>query len=426
MCSPFRGLLTNPISESLFVRATILLRRSGEVKPRAGAVAVLGTGIVALVALATAAAAAPGSAVRAGAPELRDAPSTVFLGAAVCAFVLYVLGLVAVRRRPRGLLVVCAVAAAIQLVPLAGPLVLSRDVYAYWAYGRLAEDHGANPYRTPPARFVADPAERAMAAGWRRTDSVYGPVFTAASAGLAATTGRSAQESAVAYRSLAALGMLALVAVAALAAPVPAFAAAFVGWNPLLALSFAGGGHNDVWTAVFLLASLALAARRRRALAGGSWAVAAGLKWTPLVLLPLEVAARRREGLRIAAWFAVAVALICAAAFAAFGTAWLGALLPFAHRRAAYAIPSRLADAGLPGWLALVPLAAAVPWLVRSARQGRPKRALLTGLLLCASPWVLPWYAVWVVPLAAIEDDRAAWILALALSAYLLPDRVPF
>jgi hypothetical protein len=29
------------------------------------------------------------------------------------------------------------------------------------------------------------------------------------------------------------------------------------------------------------------------------------------------------------------------------------------------------------------------------------------------------------VPLAAIEDDNLAWMLALAVSEYLLPDRVP-
>jgi hypothetical protein len=39
--------------------------------------------------------------------------------------------------------------------------------------------------------------------------------------------------------------------------------------------------------------------------------------------------------------------------------------------------------------------------------------------------WLLPWYAVWAVALAAIEEDAAAWVLTLALCAYLLPDRVP-
>jgi Glycosyltransferase family 87 len=392
---------------------------------RACPIAVLGAGIAALLGLATAAASATGSPIRAGAPELSDTPPAIFLTAAACAFGLYVLALVVLRKRAGSLAAVCAVAAAIQLVPLAGPLLLSRDVYAYWAYARIAEDHAANTYRTAPARFATDPAEHAMAPAWRRSDSVYGPVFTAASAGLAGATGPSGERTALAYRLVAALGMLVLVAVAALAAPVSVFAAAFVGWNPLLALHFAGGGHNDVWTAVFLVGALALAARGRGALSGVSWAVAAGLKWTPLALLPLELLARKRGAIRIGAWFAVAAAVICAGAFAFFGTAWLGALLPFAHRHAVYAVPTRLAQAGLPAWLALLPLLAAAPWLVRSARRGRPRRALATVLLLCASPWVLPWYAIWVVPLAAIEDDSAAWIAALALSAYLLPDRVP-
>jgi alpha-1,6-mannosyltransferase len=213
--------------------------------------------------------------------------------------------------------------------------------------------------------------------------------------------------------------------VAALAAPRPAFAAAFVGWNPLLALHFAGGGHNDVWTSVFLVGALALAARGRGVLSGGSWALAAGLKWAPLAILPLDLLARRRQAVVIAASFAVAAAAVSAAAVALFGTAWIGALLPVAHRHARYALPSRLEQLGLPGWLAFLPLLLALPWLVRSARRGRPRRALATTLVLCASPWLLPWYAVWVVPLAAMEEDGLAWALALALCAYLLPDRIP-
>lgn len=378
-----------------------------------------------MLGVAIVAASAYGSPLRAGAPELSDAPPVVYLAAAAGAFALYVLSLVVLRRRGAGLAAVLVVAAAVQLVPLAGPLLLSRDVYAYWAYGRLAEEHGANPYRTAPGRFAADPAERAMAPGWRSSRSVYGPVFTEASAGLAEATGGSAERSAGVYRLLAAAGMLALVAVATLAAARPAFAAAFVGWNPLLALQFAGGGHNDVWMSVFLVGALALVVRGRFAASGASWALAAGLKWAPLALLPFDLLARRRHALLIATSFVLATVAICAGAFVLFGTAWVGALLPFAHRRAGYSLPSRLAQAGIPGWLAVLPLLAALPWLVRSAWRGRPKRALATTLLLFASPWLLPWYAVWVVPLAAIEDDAAAWILALAFSAYLLPDRVP-
>jgi hypothetical protein len=98
----------------------------------------------------------------------------------------------------------------------------------------------------------------------------------------------------------------------------------------------------------------------------------------------------------------------------------------FAHRRSDWAIPSRLQQVGLPRWLALVPLVVLVPLLVRSARAGRPRLGLASLLVLVATPWLLPWYAAWAVPLAAIEEDRLAWVLALAFCAYILPDGIPF
>ena len=70
--------------------------------------------------------------------------------------------------------------------------------------------------------------------------------------------------------------------------------------------------------------------------------------------------------------------------------------------------------------------AIAFGWLVWTAwRKGRARLALSAGLLLVASPWLVPWYAVWPVSLAAIEEDWVAKALALALSAYLLRDAVP-
>jgi alpha-1,6-mannosyltransferase len=385
----------------------------------------LGCAVALLLCVATAAASWSGSPLRAGAPEGSDLPSTAYLLAAGCAFAVYLLALPLLRRRGASLVVVCAVAAAIQLVPLAGPLLLSRDVYAYWDYGRLAAVHDANPYAVPPARFPHDPARRAMAPAWRGAKSVYGPLFTAASAGLATTGGRSSEAAAFGYRLAAGTGMVALALVSALVAPVPAFAAAFVGWNPLLAVDFAGGGHNDVWMMVFVLGGLALAVRRPR-LAGVSWAFAAAVKWMALALLPLELlGASRREALRTGAGFVLAASAVAAAACVFFGTAWLTALAPFAHEHAGWAVPSRLGELGLPGWLAFAPLVLSLPWLVRSARAGRPRLGLAAGLVLLASPWLLPWYAVWAVPLAAVDEDRSAWLLSLGMCAYLLADRVP-
>jgi hypothetical protein len=212
----------------------------------------------------------------------------VFLAAAACAFAAYVASLLVLRSRGGGLAAACALAIAIQLLPLTGPLLLSQDAYAYWDYGRLATRHDSNPYAVAPSRFPADPAAQAMAPAWRTTKSVYGPVFTGASAGLAQASGRSGETAAFAYRLAAASGMLVLVAVAAVVAPLPAFGVAFVGWNPLLAIDFAGGGHNDVWMMVLLLGGLALAARHPR-LSGSGWALAAGVKWVALALLPLSL-----------------------------------------------------------------------------------------------------------------------------------------
>jgi hypothetical protein len=384
---------------------------------------ILGLVVAGLLAVATAAASWPGSPLRAGAAERSDVPSGVFLAATACAFAAYVAALLLLRRRGAALAAACALAIAIQLVPLAGPLLLSQDAYAYWDYGRLAARHDANPYVSAPSRFPADPAAKAMAPGWRTTRSVYGPVFTGASAGLAQASGRSGETAAFGYRLAAAAGMLALVAIAALVAPLPAFGVAFVGWNPLLAIDFAGGGHNDVWMMVLVLGALALAARHPR-LSGSGWALAAGVKWVALALLPLSLLRGPRTR-AAAAGFLVAAAAIATAAVLAFGTAWLTAIVPVAQRHAAWAVPSRLGLLGVPGWLALAPLAIAVPWLVRSARAGRSRLGLTSGLLLVGTPWLLPWYAVWAVALAAVEEDAAAWVLTLALCAYLLPDRVP-
>jgi hypothetical protein len=39
--------------------------------------------------------------------------------------------------------------------------------------------------------------------------------------------------------------------------------------------------------------------------------------------------------------------------------------------------------------------------------------------------WLNPWYASWGVSLSATEEDRLAWVLAVALTAALLGDVVP-
>jgi putative intracellular protease/amidase len=234
----------------------------------------VGLAVAGAVAVAIAAARLPGAGIAPASVEHGDTGSMLFLAAAAAAFALYVVAVAILGRRYAALSTICAIAAAIQLLPLAGPLLQSRDVYAYWDYGRLAAEHDANPYVTAPDRYPSDPAYAAMAKAWRTTPSVYGPGFTVASAGIAEAAGSSPADAAWTYRLAAAAGMLVLVGLAAVRARRGALAAAVVGWNPLLALQSAGGGHNDVWMMAFVLAALVLADRGRTVLAGVSWAAA--------------------------------------------------------------------------------------------------------------------------------------------------------
>jgi hypothetical protein len=386
--------------------------------------AALGIGAVAAVAGAVAVAAQRGSPVRAGAVERTDTWGVVFLVLIALTFLLYAGALLALRSRRSPLVFVVAVAAAIQLVPLGGPLLLSRDVYSYWAYGRIVATHDRNPFRSSPARFPNDPATHV--ATWRRQTTVYGPAFTFASAAIAEVARRSAELAALLFRVVAALAGILATLLAATIARRRAFAAAFVGWNPLVALSFAGGGHNDAWMLVLLLAALALVARRRDVQGGAVWILAAAIKFPALLLLLLQLV-RSRRGVWIGAGLAAVVA--GAVSTLAFGTAWLAAGSHLAGREAHFGLPSRLDQLGITDdvsrGLAYAALAAGALYLARCAVRGRTRLALCAALFVFTSPWVLPWYSTWPVVIAAVEDDALAQVVALGLALYLLPDRVP-
>jgi hypothetical protein len=357
----------------------------------------------------------------------------LFLALLAAAFVAYIGGLALTRSSPPRVAAVATIACAIQLVPLGAPLLLSTDAWAYWDYGRLAAVHGANPYRVPPDEFRSDPAFTFIGTSWRDSPTVYGPAFTLASEPLARAAGSSADAAAWIYKSLAAIAVLAAAALAARLSVRPALALAFVGWNPLLAAHFAGGGHNDAWLALLVVGALAAAASGRRQLAGACWALGALLKWVPLVLLPLRVLEARSRRLRLGyVGFAVATLAIAGVALARYGSAWLDAFGPLArnaNHETQWALPHRLEQLGVPRGVAIALFAAAFAvayaWLAREAWRGHARLGLATCALLLAAPYLVVWYVVWALPLAAAEDDEPAALLSLALCAYLLRQTVP-
>ncbi len=63
-------------------------------------------------------------------------------------------------------------------------------------------------------------------------------------------------------------------------------------------------------------------------------------------------------------------------------------------------------------------------WTYRGGDWLRAAAWATTGLLL-ATAWLLPWYLLWPLPLAALSRDRLLQLLLLALTAYQLGARIP-
>ncbi|MDQ3065785.1 MAG: glycosyltransferase 87 family protein [Actinomycetota bacterium] len=357
----------------------------------------------------------------------------VFLALLLAAFGAYLGALWLLRRRAPGLRAVLVAAAAIQLLPLAGPLLLSTDAWTYWEYGRIAAVHDGDPYVDVPSRFPDDPAYDDAGAAWRDTTSVYGPVFTLVTEAVARVAGSSEEAAAWIFKTFAALSVLACVLLAARLARDRPFAAAFVGWNPLLAIHFGGGGHNDALMMALALGALVLAASGRRSLAAVGWVAATLIKWIPAVLFGLRAIEARATGRRVSHLAFAAAALVAGAiATIRYGPDWLRAFGPLARNaegQTSYALPHRVEQLGAPRDIALVlaalVLVAGLAWLAREALRGRARLGLAACLLLATTPWLAPWYTIWALPLAAAEDDRRAQLVSLAFCAYLLPQTIP-
>lgn len=404
---------------------------SGRDRGRSLTILVAGAATACLVGICAASVWTAGSPLRSGATG--HGVPRLFLPCLWGAFATYLAGLALLRRRRVGILAVVLVAVVIQLVPLGAPLLGSTDAWSYWDYARIAAVHGSNPYLRPPRAFPDDAAYGHMGAYWHDTTSAYGPAFTLASEPVALAVDGSASAAAWTFKALAAAGVLLATGLAGLLARRTVFAVAFVGWNPLLAIDFAGGGHNDALMTVLVLAALALAAAGRERLSSVAWATSIFVKWVSVLLLPLHLLAERAAG-RSVGWRPLTASLAGGAliATAVFGPHWLRATTPLAHTAAhgsRFAIPRRLEHLGLPRWAALTLVAVgftmAYALLLRSAARGRARLGLASGLLLLAAPYVTSWYVIWAVPLAAAEEDDAAQLLSLGLCAYLLRQGIP-
>ena len=160
-----------------------------------------------------------------------------------------------------------------------------------------------------------------MGSDWLDTTSVYGPGVhdrLGAARGRGRRLGRQSRPGRT--RRWPPLAALAAALLAGRLARRQAFAIALVGWNPLLAVHLAGGGHNDAWVGALILAALALSASRRLQAAGVLWVLAIGVKWVPILFLALRAAEARATGRRTGhRGFALAAAAVVVVATMLYG-----------------------------------------------------------------------------------------------------------
>ena len=174
----------------------------------------------------------------------------------VAAFGLYAAGTWLARKGALSLRAAVVTAVVVQALPLAAPLLLSKDVYLYWTEARIAIVHHANPYRSVPGDYPKDPSYPFVSQSWLTATTQYGPAWEGLGALPAAAAGSSAHRAELGYRALALLGVLLTVLIVARRTRNAAMVA-LLGWSPLVALHFAGGGHNDAWMTALLVLGVA-------------------------------------------------------------------------------------------------------------------------------------------------------------------------
>ena len=345
--------------------------------------------------------------------------NTVWIAGIVAALVVYGVSLVVVRS---GLAAVLVVAAVVQLVPLVAPLLLSKDAYLYWGEARVVLAHHASPYRSTPSDFPTDPATPYVSEEWRNDPAPYGPTWETLALVPGAAAGVSHRHAAFAYKLFSALGVLVALGLVAWRTR-SAAAVALLGWNPLVALHFGGGGHSDGWLMALVLAGIAGASLAR---GGAAWSLAAAFKPVPLVLLPLDLAADRvRRPPRFWLGLVVVGVAVLAGSGAVWGFGWVRASLVGVHGASPFGGVHWLTEAGLThhNAVAVAGLVFVVVYcalLVRAWRSGVAHLALAATALCLTTSLLRPWYAIWPLAVAALEEDALGAAAAAGLSAYLL------
>jgi alpha-1,6-mannosyltransferase len=397
-----------------------------------------------------------------------------FSGAIVAMYVSYLVVLRRGSRVPAGW-VVASILAVHAIFILSPPLALT-DLFNYVNYGRMEVVHHLNPYTSIPILEPHDDPSYALS-NWHQLLSPYGPLFTMLTFVVVPLGVAGSFWALKVILAATSLGTLLLVWKSArLLGRDPVTAIALVGLNPIVLVWGLGGDHNDFLMLFFIMLGFYLLLRAREqergrpqgagsrewfaplspALlgAGAAFVVATGLKASGGVLIPVVLAgllSYRRAFAQVLAGMVLAGLAVGAGSLIAFGL-HIPDLSTQSRLVTSESVPNLIGLAVGAGGetetlhklltAALGVSVLACCWAAWRPRVGRlrpgtadageaeagggaAERTITASgwagvALLVTLSWVLPWYVLWVLPLAALSSSRRLRVVALVLGAYLI------
>ena len=389
----------------------------------------------------------------------------IFTGAMVLMYAAYAAGIAYVPRLSVRTVALTLVVIHVILV-LAPPMALT-DVFNYINYGRMEIVDHLNPYTTTPVYEPHTDPSYALS-NWHQLLSPYGPLFTMLTFAVVPLGVAGSFWALKILLCAVSLGTIFLVyRCAQHLGRNPTRAMVIVGLNPIVLVWGLGGDHNDFLMIFMIVLGIYLLLRARErtqgrqppegglrgwllpmsyeeVAAGAAFVTAAAFKASAAVLLPVVLAALLRAPRRLThvlLGMAVATAVLGAMSLIAFGL-HIPDLSTQGDVVTNESIPNLIGLAlGLGGesnGLHVALSGVLVLWIGscclyafsrRGSSQGSPRDAidrLVTAFgwasvaLLVLLGWVLPWYVLWVLPLAALSSSRRLRGATLVLGVYLM------
>jgi hypothetical protein len=321
---------------------------------------------------------------------------------------------------------------ALHLIILLSPPLQLTDLFNYLGYARLGGLHHLNPYTHVIKQELYDPVYRFTS--WHSLRSPYGPLFTALTYPLAFVSLPVAYWTLKIVTVLVSLSFVALVWYCARQlGRDPRFAVVFVAFNPIFLIYAVAGFHNDFFMLAPSMGAIVLLLARRDRTAGALLMVAIAVKFTAVLLLPfLLIAAHTRpRRIKLVVGAAVAAIPLVAIDFALFGLS-----LPNLSQQSSlltdFSIPNLFGlligvGGGTPGLLrvATVAVVLVIAYQIYRRRDWLNGAGWSTLALIASLAWLVPWYIVWLLPLAALGTSIRLRRVAVLLTVFLIVTFIP-